>query len=200
MGVLMRGLDMQAGFKRDTADRAARAEAEAVIQRWNDQLALGRDMLWSPTIRAVLIGGTPWPWRPRRGQARPLRHAAPDQPFGALPIEAKLVEDGIGLVDAVRVPSVMQHRQSLSGAGAAFHLLPVEELDHGLLRFSLSSSVLCRITDHSRSSDRLFQSLDRKSAIYSTYAQDISVLSVIRRLLRWHRCSPGADSGFAAGA
>ena len=52
---------MQAGFKRDAADKAARAEAEAVIHRWNDQLALGRDMLWSPTIRAVLIGGTPWP-------------------------------------------------------------------------------------------------------------------------------------------
>jgi hypothetical protein len=26
---------MQAGFKREAADRAARAEAEAVIQRWN---------------------------------------------------------------------------------------------------------------------------------------------------------------------
>jgi hypothetical protein len=27
----------------------------AVIKRWNDQLALGRDMLSSPTIRAVLL-------------------------------------------------------------------------------------------------------------------------------------------------
>jgi hypothetical protein len=35
-------------------------EAEAVIQRWNDQLALGRDMLWSPTIRAALLASTPW--------------------------------------------------------------------------------------------------------------------------------------------
>jgi hypothetical protein len=26
---------------------------------WNDQLALGRDILWSPTIRAALIAGTP---------------------------------------------------------------------------------------------------------------------------------------------
>jgi hypothetical protein len=58
MGVRTRGLDMQAGFKRNAADRAARAEA--VIQRWNDQLALGRDMLWSPTIRAALIAGMPW--------------------------------------------------------------------------------------------------------------------------------------------
>ena len=51
---------MQAGFKRDAADKVARAEAEAVIQRWNNQLALSRDMLWSPTIRAALIAGTPW--------------------------------------------------------------------------------------------------------------------------------------------
>jgi hypothetical protein len=58
MGVRTRGIDMQAGFEREAADRAARAEAEAVIQRWNDQL--GRDMLWSPTIRAALLAGTPW--------------------------------------------------------------------------------------------------------------------------------------------
>jgi hypothetical protein len=45
MGVRTRGLDMQAGFKRDAADKAARAEAEAVIQRWNDQLAVGRGIL-----------------------------------------------------------------------------------------------------------------------------------------------------------
>jgi hypothetical protein len=60
MGVRTRGLDMQAGFQRDAAEKSARAEAESVIQRWNDQLALGRDMLWSPTIRAALIAGTPW--------------------------------------------------------------------------------------------------------------------------------------------
>ena len=56
----MRGLYMQAGFRRDAADKAVRAEAEAVIQRWNDQLTLGRDILWSPTIRAALLAGTPW--------------------------------------------------------------------------------------------------------------------------------------------
>jgi hypothetical protein len=60
MGIRTRGLDMKAGFKRDAANKAARAEAEDVIQRWNDQLALGRDMLWSPTIRAALLAGTPW--------------------------------------------------------------------------------------------------------------------------------------------
>jgi hypothetical protein len=60
MGIRTRGLDMKAGFRRDAADRAVRAEAKTVIQRWNDQLALGRDMLWSPTIRAALLAGTPW--------------------------------------------------------------------------------------------------------------------------------------------
>ena len=42
------------------ADRAARIEAERLIDRWNRRLATGRDMLWSPTIRAALIAGTPW--------------------------------------------------------------------------------------------------------------------------------------------
>jgi hypothetical protein len=31
-----------------------RAEAKAVIARWNEQLVASRDMLWSPTIRAAL--------------------------------------------------------------------------------------------------------------------------------------------------
>jgi hypothetical protein len=59
MGGRRRGLDIKAGAAKK-ADRAARAEAEAVIQRWNDQLSRGRDMLWSPTIRAALLAGTPW--------------------------------------------------------------------------------------------------------------------------------------------
>ncbi len=49
---------MKAGFKRDAADKAA-AGAEVVIQRWNSQLALGRDMLSSPTIRAALLADAP---------------------------------------------------------------------------------------------------------------------------------------------
>jgi hypothetical protein len=60
MGIRTRGLDIKAGVKQDAADKAARAHAEAVIERWNEQLALGRDMLWSPTIRAALLAGTPW--------------------------------------------------------------------------------------------------------------------------------------------
>jgi hypothetical protein len=41
--------------KRQVADAAAHAEAKAVIERWNEQLATSRDMLRSPTIRAALI-------------------------------------------------------------------------------------------------------------------------------------------------
>jgi hypothetical protein len=60
MGVRTRGLDIGINAKRQAADAAMRAEAEGVIDRWNEQLAAGRDMLWSPTIRAALIAGTPW--------------------------------------------------------------------------------------------------------------------------------------------
>jgi hypothetical protein len=60
MGIRTRGLDIKAGAKQRAADKAARAEANAVIERWNEQLASSRDMLWSPTIRAALIAGTPW--------------------------------------------------------------------------------------------------------------------------------------------
>jgi hypothetical protein len=61
MGILRtRGLDIKAGAAELKADRAARAEAEAVIRRWNDRLLRGRDMLWSPTIRAALVAGTCW--------------------------------------------------------------------------------------------------------------------------------------------
>jgi hypothetical protein len=60
MGVRTRGPDIKAGAAKFRADRAAHAEAEAVIDRWNRRLATGRDMLWSPTIRAALLAGTPW--------------------------------------------------------------------------------------------------------------------------------------------
>jgi hypothetical protein len=46
-----------------SANRAALelpSEAKAVIERWNEQLAASRDILWSPAIRAALIAGTPW--------------------------------------------------------------------------------------------------------------------------------------------
>jgi hypothetical protein len=46
--------------RRVTGEPSANDEAKAVIERWNEQLSTSRDMLWSPTIRAALIAGTPW--------------------------------------------------------------------------------------------------------------------------------------------
>jgi hypothetical protein len=60
MGMRTRGLDIKASAKRGAEDRASRAEAKAVVERWNEQLAAGREMLWSPTIRAAMIAGMPW--------------------------------------------------------------------------------------------------------------------------------------------
>jgi hypothetical protein len=31
-----------------------------VVDRWNEQLAAGRDTLWSLTIRAAVLADTPW--------------------------------------------------------------------------------------------------------------------------------------------
>jgi hypothetical protein len=60
MGIRTRGLDISINAKRQAADGAARAETKGVVDRWNERLAAGREMLWSPTIRAALIAGTPW--------------------------------------------------------------------------------------------------------------------------------------------
>jgi hypothetical protein len=60
MGVRTRGPDIKAAVAKFRADRAAREEAAAVVDRWNWRLATGRDMLWSPTIRAAMLAGTPW--------------------------------------------------------------------------------------------------------------------------------------------
>jgi hypothetical protein len=57
MGVRTRGLDIAINAKRQVAERA---EAKAVIERWNEQLTASRDILWSPTIRAALVARTPW--------------------------------------------------------------------------------------------------------------------------------------------
>jgi hypothetical protein len=53
MGVRTRGLDIAISAKRQP--RAPRRRASL-----SEQLAASRDMLWSPTIRAALIAGTPW--------------------------------------------------------------------------------------------------------------------------------------------
>jgi hypothetical protein len=49
MGVRTRGLDIATSAKRQVADAAARAEAKAVVERWNGQLVmLGLRCSWCP--------------------------------------------------------------------------------------------------------------------------------------------------------
>ena len=60
MGVRTRTLDMQAAMRREAADRASREEVVRVVKRWNEAIAAGRDMWWSPTIRAALVAGMPF--------------------------------------------------------------------------------------------------------------------------------------------
>jgi hypothetical protein len=60
MGIRRRGYDLAAFVRAYAANHAARAEAEGVVQRWNDAIATGADIWWSPTIRAALVAGTPW--------------------------------------------------------------------------------------------------------------------------------------------
>src|ERR1700674_5398217 len=60
MGVRTRGHDLAAYLRDHAADQAARDDAARVIERWNRALATGRDIWWSPTIRAALVAGTPW--------------------------------------------------------------------------------------------------------------------------------------------
>lgn len=51
---------MLATWRSRAEQKAAREEAQRVIERWNGALAAGRGALWSPTIRAALMAGTPW--------------------------------------------------------------------------------------------------------------------------------------------
>src|ERR1700680_3347610 len=60
MGVRTRGHDIAAGLRTSAADKEARDGAARVIDRWNTAIAIGRDIWWSPTIRAALVAGTPW--------------------------------------------------------------------------------------------------------------------------------------------
>jgi hypothetical protein len=43
MGVRTQGLDIAINAKRQVADAEARAEAKAVIERWNEQLVVADD-------------------------------------------------------------------------------------------------------------------------------------------------------------
>jgi hypothetical protein len=46
--------------QQEAAEETARKEALQIVERWNHALAAGRCGLWSPTIRAAVLAGTPW--------------------------------------------------------------------------------------------------------------------------------------------
>jgi hypothetical protein len=60
MGTRTRHPDMLAKWSTRAEAEACRAEARRVVERWNEELAAGRDLWWSPTIRPAIVGGTPW--------------------------------------------------------------------------------------------------------------------------------------------
>ncbi len=60
MGNRTRVPDMLDRNRMRAETEAAKAEARAVVERWNAALAAGKGTLWSPTIRAALIAGMPW--------------------------------------------------------------------------------------------------------------------------------------------
>jgi hypothetical protein len=64
MGIRTRNDEWAAKLRRiaaaKAADKAAREAAERVVMRWNEELAAGRDIWWSPTIRAAVTAGMPW--------------------------------------------------------------------------------------------------------------------------------------------
>jgi len=60
MGVRTRTFDIIDAIRWEAADRAKRDEAARVEDRWNKAIGAGRDMWWSPTIRAAIVAGMPW--------------------------------------------------------------------------------------------------------------------------------------------
>jgi hypothetical protein len=60
MGNRTRIPDMHATWRARAEAKAAQAEAQRVVERWNAALAAGKGALWSPTIRAAIAAGTPW--------------------------------------------------------------------------------------------------------------------------------------------
>jgi hypothetical protein len=56
----MRADRMAAYMRTRAAEKAARDEAVRVVERWKAEVASGSLILWSPTIQAAILGGTPW--------------------------------------------------------------------------------------------------------------------------------------------
>lgn len=76
MGVRTRHLDALARWKAEVQTKAAVAEAVRVVERWNVELAAGRDLLWSPLIRAAVLAGAHAMRRHRRRRAAELARAS----------------------------------------------------------------------------------------------------------------------------
>jgi hypothetical protein len=60
MGARTRHPEMLAKWRSRAEAEAAVAETRRVVERWNQELAAGRDIWWSPTIRAAIVAGMPW--------------------------------------------------------------------------------------------------------------------------------------------
>jgi hypothetical protein len=60
MGARTRHPEMLAKWRSRAEAEAAVAEARRVVERWNQELASGRDVWWSPTLRAAIVADMPW--------------------------------------------------------------------------------------------------------------------------------------------
>src|SRR5215467_5193782 len=47
-------------MREHAVEKAARDEAVRVVEQWNAAIAAGQGTMWSPTIRAAVLAGTPW--------------------------------------------------------------------------------------------------------------------------------------------
>jgi hypothetical protein len=55
MGARTRDIEYAESWRKTVAERDARAEAVRVVEAWNKTIAAGRDVWWSPTIRAAIV-------------------------------------------------------------------------------------------------------------------------------------------------
>jgi hypothetical protein len=60
MGNRTRLPDMLRTWRNSAEAAAARAEAEATVERWQWAISTGRDIWWPPTIRCAVVAAMPW--------------------------------------------------------------------------------------------------------------------------------------------